>query len=525
MEYFNTIDEILNGGYGDIKNKVTKTLSDRVLKSTKIEQMIYDELYKDSDCLQDFENEGGEKLKTFDSLINDVFQSIYGLKPKYIDDNEISPVSKRFNKSVLEDMMSDEEYGAIKNVCEGKELPALSATEEFSEKILNNLSYLMNDVAGGSDKVNAVDKISKDKKRLADKLEELIKRRNFGETEKSQKLDAEIIKTANRFVSKSEQAEMLENVIADNLNRNKHKLKECVGIAANSALRKAEETQNIIMAWGDGDAQMQKNEVNSEILKRCASSEKLKYIAQFWGRHKEMLNSKRLAGYTYGRGEKYDIEYGNNISKALTSELSLLADSKLVPLFIRKFRKKALKQYRRRTPDYKGKGDIIVCLDESSSTYGENNAYGMSVALLLYEICKVNHTNFALVHFSTKTKTDLFLNEHKAERDKLLECAETFLAGGTNFDKPIAEAISLMKSENFSNPDVVFITDGECMAHQSSVDMLTEIKTETGMKLTGILLDKGNNFEFSLSQFADKIYRISELGEDGIVSSVIDERI
>lgn len=525
MEQFNTVEEILNGGFEKIRNMASEDLSDRVLKSTKIEQMIFDDLYSGSDCLKEYETKGKEKLKSFDSLINDVFQSVYGLNPKYIDDAEMTPISRRFNKNILSDMIADEEYGAIKNVCEGKELPALSATEEFIENLLNNLSSLIDEAVGGKDKIKAIDKIQENRKGLSEKLEKLIERRNDTEPENSQKLDSDIVRTANRIVSKTEQAEMLENVIAGNVKMKGHKIKECVSKAAAAALGKASETQSAIIAWGDGDAQMQRSKVNYEILKRCANSYKLRYIAQFLGRHKEMLNSKRLVGYTYGRGEKYDIEYGNNISRTLTSDLSLLADPRLLPLFIRKFQKKALKQYRRRTPEYKGKGDIIVCLDESSSTFGENNAYGMSVAMLLYEICKVNKTNFALIHFSAKTKTDIFPKENRIESQKVLECAETFLSGGTNFDKPIAEAIRLVKSGIFSRPDIVFITDGECVANKESINLLTDTKTETGMKLTGILLDKSKHFEFSLAQFVDRIYRVSELAEDKIVEKLIADRI
>ena len=321
MEQFNTVEEILNGGFEKIKNMVSKDLSNRVLKSTKIEQMIFDDLYADSDCLKEYETKGKEKLKSFDSLINDVFQYVYGLNTKYIDDAEMTPISRRFNKNILNDMIADEEYSAIKNVCEGKELPALSATEEFTESLLNNLSSLIDDSAGGKDKINAIDKLQEDRKGLSEKLENLIERRSNAVPENLQKLDSDIVRTANRIVSKTEQAEMLENVIAGNVKMKGHKIKECVSKAAAAALGKASETQSAIIAWGDGDAQMQRSKVNSEILKRCASSYKLRYIAQFLGRHKEMLNSKRLAGYTYGRGEKYDIEYGNNISRTLTSDL------------------------------------------------------------------------------------------------------------------------------------------------------------------------------------------------------------
>ena len=60
--------------------------------------------------------------------------------------------------------------------------------------------------------------------------------------------------------------------------------------------------------------------------------------------------------------------------------------------------------YRRREPISKGKGDIIVCLDESYSTYGDNQAWGMAMAMILLQICHDNKRNFALIHFSDKIK-------------------------------------------------------------------------------------------------------------------------
>ena len=258
-----------------------------------------------------------------------------------------------------------------------------------------------------------------------------------------------------------------------------------------------------------------------EILRRTAKSQKLRHIAKFLGRYKEMLNAHRQAGYSYGSGEKYDIEYGNSINRALTSELAMLASPELVPLFLRKYQQKSLKQYRRREPEHKGGGDIIVCLDESSSTFGANNAYGMAIAMVLYEICRVNHANFALVHFSSPTKVDFFAKDEPVEPQRLLDCAETLLGGGTDFEKPLREVFALAASGKMERPDVVFITDGACDVSEAFLEQFDEFKADTGARLTGILLDKGECFDFSLRKFADAIYRTSEFEEDEIVERAI----
>ena len=51
------------------------------------------------------------------------------------------------------------------------------------------------------------------------------------------------------------------------------------------------------------------------------------------------------------------------------------------------------------------------------------------------------------------------------------------------------------------------------------------MKSGTGAKLTGILLDKGNCMDFTLKQFADNIYRTSELLQEQIVENLIEERL
>ena len=519
MKYFEDIDSVLSAESEVFGKEAEKT--DRVLKSTKIEQMIYDDLSSDNDTLLSCVDSGKAKLTSFESLVNDVFQSVYGLSPKYNTESEMSFSAKTVGKQIIEELMKDDKYTAIKSVCEGKELPAISATEEFAESIYDNLDMLLEKTTGS--KTDITNKLEEDRQKLAEKLSELLKKRE--NTGGNESLDKSIIGTANRILSKNEQKSGYESLVRENVRKSRNDIKAAVEIAAKKALESADMAQNIILAWGNGDAEMKKNELNSEILKRCYQSEKLKKIASFLGRYREVLNSKRLSGYRYGTGEKYDIELGNNLSKTLTQDIALLSSKELMPLFIRKYQKKELRQYRKREPEYKGKGDIIVCVDESSSTSGENNAYAMAVTMVLGEICRINKSNFAVVHFSSDIKVDCFYKKDALDRKKLLDCAETFLGGGTNFENPLSCAMVLAESKGFEKPDIVFITDGVCSVSDEIKQAFSGFKKKTGTKLTGILLDYGQSMEFSLKEFADKVYRTSELAQDTIAEKMIKENI
>lgn len=144
----------------------------------------------------------------------------------------------------------------------------------------------------------------------------------------------------------------------------------------------------------------------------------LRDISKYLGRFREMLAQKKQNGYAYGRGEKYSLELGGDLSRALTSELAMLATPETLPLFLRKYQRRQIKQYRRREPIYKGAGDIICCLDESGSTAGECAAWGKAVAMTLLEIAEGEGRRFALIHFSDfgTIKTDLFFPKQTTVR-------------------------------------------------------------------------------------------------------------
>ncbi len=166
-----------------------------------------------------------------------------------------------------------------------------------------------------------------------------------------------------------------------------------------------------VLTWSDDPGDMARSPANLELLKTVRKSDKLRDISNYLGRFREIFAQGKKNGYAYGRGEKYALELGGDLSRASTSELAMRAAPATMPLFLRKYQRKQIKQYQRRETIYKGMGDIIVCLDESGSTRGDAAAWGKAVALTLLDIANSNRRMFALIHFSGpgSFKTDLFL--------------------------------------------------------------------------------------------------------------------
>ena len=345
--------------------------------------------------------------------------------------------------------------------------------------------------------------------------------------ERNSTLEQEIIQTANRLESKHQQAEAVTKLIDTSSAQHKAEIYAAIATATKAASEKAEEVQNIIGAWSDDPANLDRNPVNTALLEKVRSSETLQMVAKYLGRFREIIAQGRRNGYTYSRGEKYSLELGNDLSGAISSEFAMLASPQTAPLFLKKYQQKQLKQYRRREPVHKGHGDIICCLDESGSTRGDPAAWGKAVALALLDIAADNGRKFALIHFAAydSCRVDLFLPGQYTVEDKM-NTAEFFLGGGTNFERPMQEAIRLMESEGFENADIVFITDGEYVLSEAYLAELHHKQAANNFKITGILLDTNASIRhFSLDAFCQQIYRTSELLAEEIAQKIILDHI
>lgn len=499
--------------------------SDRVLKSTRLEDMIYSELRAGDEDMDALEAQGVEKLRTFPSLTRDVYQSFYSLLQKRVDDEALSPMARKFNTRILDHVAMNEDYPAIKSICEGRELPAYEAASEFVSRTADELNGLLSDLGGEKGSMNTLEKLERAKAQAEDKLDGLLERLKAAQ-KPNETLEQAAVSAANQADSKRRQADAVGKLVDADIARSKERMVAVVSMAAGAAKEKAQEVRDIIGAWSDEPGGMERSAVNTKLLRIVRSSPMLKDISKYLGRFREIFAQGKKNGYAYGRGEKYSLELGRDLSRAITSELAMLAVPETMPLFLQKYQRGQVKQYRRREPIYKGAGDIICCLDESCSTRGEPAAWGKAVALTLLEIAADGGRKFALVHFSggESCKTDLFLPNAYTAQDKLA-AAETFLGGGTNFERPISEAVRLMNELGFENADIVFITDGECALSDAFLESLKAEQAAHPFQITGVLLDQGApGMDFSLKTFCHSIYRTSELAGDDIVQKLVSQR-
>ena len=474
-----------------------------VLRSTRIEKMIYGDLREQIKTgLDEIESVGAVKLDTFPSLIQDTFVLLYSLNPRHDNIDTLTANARNFNAPLLDFIMGCDHYATLKSLCEGRDLIAYEAVNVMNQHLLEKLNEILN-----ADALEELDALEQQQAEL--------KARVNGMEQDDPSDEASIADMIERIADNEQQMELLSRAVSRSIRQNK----DAIQCAVTSALEIAQEASDTIKSWGNGDSSPAALQQNVELLRRVQSSAKLRDIIRHLGKYREILDNARKISFIYGRGEKYDIVLGNDFTRAISSEYAYLATPETVPLFIRKVQRKTLKQYRKRERVSKGYGDIVVCIDESGSMKGNRIAWAKAVALVLLEHAAQNGRSCVMVRFASPDKfvTHLF-TKGKYTTDDVFNFAESFLCGGTDFETPLKQALTLIETEGFENADVMFITDGECRISDEFADNFREKSRQLKFKVTGIVMGTD---DFSLTPFCEKIYRLEQMSGDDIASDII----
>ncbi|MGA2412056.1 MAG: hypothetical protein ABSG46_16940, partial [Candidatus Binataceae bacterium] len=104
---------------------------------------------------------------------------------------------------------------------------------------------------------------------------------------------------------------------------------------------------------------------------------------------------------------------------------------------------------------------------------------------------------------------------YQPELAKVIEMAEYFPGGGTDFQAPIDAAVELLADKHLKRGDIVVITDGECQVGPEWLAALREHKEELDFSIFAVLVDIGSSELSTLAQFSDRVTSIKQLTVEG----------
>ncbi|MBI3001139.1 MAG: hypothetical protein HYY46_22195 [Deltaproteobacteria bacterium] len=492
------------------------------IDSDAYDRRAYGNLRSESPSLRKLEEDGSTFLPHFASLLQDLFCLLFKYNVLLRKDHEVIP-SAALNHILLNSLTQGNLYPILREQTLLDEAKSGLCTLLVGEAFLSLLKS--EKVLTRRDMLDLWD-IKKQEEIVEEKRQELENAEEIAEEQLSKEGKKNFDRAKERIEGEFDGAEAL---LRHKTARLKEEMKQLEGRAAAlfqaeaiKVAHRLEDAAEEAETWGTtlGTGQRSPPGQKLELGKRLAGNEKLKKLARMVGRMKFHAMALRKKIFERASEEVLEVERGDAIQRLLPHELLTLHHPILRKDFCRRFLDQELLQYSLRGIEEKGKGPMVVCLDGSSSMAGDKEIWSKAVTLTLLEIARRQRRLFRSICFAAE-ETPLQILEMNArarydvEIEKVMDLAEYFPGGGTDFEKPLDAALDCLKNSRYKKGDIVFITDGECQVSPEWAEQFRKEKEKLGFSLFSILIDVGPSSLGTLKEFSDRITTVSKLtGEE-----------
>lgn len=485
------------------------------------DRRVWNHLRTESSSLREVEAKGSLLLPHFGSLLQDIFCLMFKYNINYLESVAVLP-SALLNQQFLHGIHTGAQYEYLREQTLLNEAHAGLATLILGERLLGLIReekfLTRRDIRDLWD-------IHKQEEIVEQKIEEYDAADDISEDQLSDDGKKSLAKAKERMGSEIQGAEALlrhkTRQLKEDLQRYDTQLKTRLQAEAIKVAQELEDTTEEAQTWGDtiGTGSRTPPGQKLELGRRLAGNEKLKKLARMVGRMKFHAQALRKKVFERSSEELLEVEQGDALHRLLPHELITLHHPLLRKDFYRRFLDQELIQYSLRGVEEKGKGPMIVCLDGSSSMSGDKEVWAKAVTLTLLELARKQRRRFRSICFSSAETPLQILEMNPRERYEvdtktIMDLAEYFPGGGTDFQKPLDAALDCLRQSRFKKGDVVFITDGECQVDAEWAENFRREKDQLGFSLFSILIDMGPASLGTLKEFSDRISTIKQLTGD-----------
>jgi uncharacterized protein with von Willebrand factor type A (vWA) domain len=491
------------------------------IESDSYDRQAYGRLTSESPSLHKLEQDGSTFIPHFSSLLQDIFCLLFKYNIIFFEEANVQP-SALFNRILLNALKQGNLYRILRELTLLDEAKAGLCTLLLGEGLLSLLKsekfFTRRDMIDLWDIKKQEEIVEEKREELADaeelSEEQLSKQGNKNLAKAKEKLEGEF--DGAEAVLRQKARRLKEDLSQVEAKATSHFQAEAIKVAQHLE-DAAEEAEHWGVTLGTGYRSPPGQKL--ELGKRLAGNEKLKKLARMVGRMKFHALALRKKIFERSSEEILEVERGDFFNRLLPHELLTLHHPVLRKDFYRRFLDQELLQYSLRGIEEKGKGPIVVCLDGSSSMAGEKEIWSKAVTLTLLEIARRQRRLFRSICFSSEEMPlqvlDMNPREHyNVEMEKVMDLAEYFPGGGTDFQKPLDAALDCLRSSRYKKGDIVFITDGECQVTPEWAEKFRTEKEKLGFSLFSILIDVGPSSLGTLKEFSDRITTIKQLTGD-----------
>ncbi|WP_328770134.1 VWA domain-containing protein [Streptomyces sp. NBC_00286] len=271
--------------------------------------------------------------------------------------------------------------------------------------------------------------------------------------------------------------------------------------AAAKAAEAVRDEAALMRAWGVGPGQLERMpyDQRARLAERLRTS-RLAEWAELIGRFRQMAGGERARKVENATGELVGVTLGNDLSRVIPSELAGLGLPALRAVFAARYAAGELMLYDSQGDQATGRGAVIACVDTSHSMYEAGpggvtrEAWAKACALALLDQARDAGRDFVGILFSAADKLRVFRfpADEPADVARVLDFAESFLGGGTSYQRPLSAAGELLEEE-FNDAarmrgDIVMLTDDDCGVTEDWMRGWNDAKHRLGFRVFGVAI-------------------------------------
>jgi uncharacterized protein with von Willebrand factor type A (vWA) domain len=302
--------------------------------------------------------------------------------------------------------------------------------------------------------------------------------------------------------------------------------------AAQKAAQDVREEAALMQSWGVGPGQLERMsfEERASLAQRLRSGRMARFTSLI-GRFRQMAAAQRARRVENVPGEVVGIELGSDISRLIPAEIANLAVPGLREEFIARLVDGRALQYQQRGETEADKGAIICLVDCSYSmshmvgTTGiSGEAWAKAFALSMLDQARTEKRDFAGILFSDEDEVSVyrFPAREPVKISQLLDFAEFFWGGGTDFQAPLTAAVQILTGqydgEGLENGDIALVTDGIAHVDENWMKDYQEAKARLGFRTFGIRI--GTPVGSILDALSDNVRAIEDLAEPNTTADI-----
>ncbi|PKM80634.1 MAG: hypothetical protein CVU89_12935 [Firmicutes bacterium HGW-Firmicutes-14] len=449
--------------------------------------------------------EGGKAVSQFPYLLQDIFFALFNEFPVMLPPDKVS-TGARLNRLVIGQLFKNREFRRIREFTKGDAAGAGMAAMYYGELLLQSLDHVIKDT---------VNEIFVSEEELYDavlqkKVAEKIALIAGGHKKKAFEKQYTVLAGQWEKLAGDKRKHLLSLAARLNLLWNTSGNKNVATSGGDEKGDKEGRFETGGEGQGTNKGVWTRGDISAhlKLVETYITSPRLKRLAEKVGRLREVREQRKGRAVPEDIAEVTGIDYGNDLSLVVPEEwLDYFHPVKRAG-FRKRYADESLCLYDIKGKRRKGRGSLIICLDNSGSMQGPKEETSKAVAIALMEIAAAQKRDFILIMFGGPDD-DLRVFEvpkGKCTTEQLIEIGEHFLcSAGTDFEKPLQEAVQYLEKDKYQEGDIVFITDGVCNVSPGFLAGYKDKKKAMQFRTIAVLVNYGNISTAPVEAFCDEL--------------------